>query len=71
MAIRAKYVGPHDAVVVSLPNQQEVEVVRNGLLPLESPDGSEVPIDIRDGLLEQSDVWSKVQQKTDSQKKED
>lgn len=55
MPIRAKYVGPHEAVLVVPPDSPRpiATVKRNGLLP------ADVPAAIRDGLLETED-WKEV-----------
>lgn len=69
-AIRAKYIGEHEEVVIPLGEGRFVTVVRNGFLPTEDNHGNPIPATVRDGLLEQEANWTAVRQSTNT-KKED
>lgn len=58
MSKKARYDGPHSAVIVEVLPGKTVEVERGHQLPTEI-DGENVPASVRDGLLETPD-WSEV-----------
>ena len=70
MPERAKYVGPHDAVEVFLPNGRTVVVENGHQLPTEDDAGENIPAAVRDNLLEQ-ETWSRVSQSTPSSTKKE
>lgn len=68
MTKRARYDGPYESVMVAVENQgdvyleKRVEVVRGGLLPLETADGTPVPAAVRDELIKNNPDFSEVNQ---------
>lgn len=73
MSIRARYDGPHDAVEVWPDGYtgQSITVEKGHLLPTEDAQGNQIPALFRDSLLEQENVWTRVEQSTGASKKKE